>query len=223
MRAHGRSTPFADAHASFKSRGCFPSWYISSVRPRLKTRRRVSSSAFWERLFNCAENRAAGESAERSGRRVRTRGALPCQTWLIVGSGALQGSPERRSMLPIEEPEDDDGDEKRLSSIMTYLPSVRNMAVIIPYTSDIPCDPKGQRMWWAFLASSMVTFFGGLFIILLWRTLNYLWTVCCHCKGKKKVNPPMTPAFRSKVWTRFTDVFMILKTCDLKTRRMQIT
>lgn len=42
-------------------------------------------------------------------------------------------------------------------------------------------------MWWAFLASSMVTFFGGLFIILLWRTLKYLWTVCCHCKAKKKV------------------------------------
>ncbi|XP_058649323.1 calcium-activated potassium channel subunit alpha-1a-like isoform X6 [Onychostoma macrolepis] len=89
-------------------------------------------------------------------------------------------------MLPTEEPEDDDGDEKRLSTIMTYPSSVRNMAVIIPYTSDIPCDPKGQRMWWAFLASSMVTFFGGLFIILLWRTLKYLWTVCCHCKGKKK-------------------------------------
>ncbi|XP_043087131.1 calcium-activated potassium channel subunit alpha-1 isoform X6 [Puntigrus tetrazona] len=89
-------------------------------------------------------------------------------------------------MLPTEEPEDDDGDEKRLSTIMTYPPSVRNMAVIIPYTNDILCDHKGQRMWWAFLASSMVTFFGGLFIILLWRTLKYLWTVCCHCKRKKK-------------------------------------
>uniref|UniRef100_A0A8C1KVP5 Calcium-activated potassium channel subunit alpha-1 n=1 Tax=Cyprinus carpio TaxID=7962 RepID=A0A8C1KVP5_CYPCA len=60
------------------------------------------------------------------------------------------------------------------------------MDVIIPYTSDMPCDPRGQRMWWAFLASSMVTFFGGLFIILLWRTFKYLWTLCCHCKGKKK-------------------------------------
>uniref|UniRef100_A0A672P4I7 Calcium-activated potassium channel subunit alpha-1 n=1 Tax=Sinocyclocheilus grahami TaxID=75366 RepID=A0A672P4I7_SINGR len=93
-------------------------------------------------------------------------------------------------MLPIEEAEDDDGDEKLLSTIMTYQlaapSSVRNMDVIIPYTSDVPCDPRGQRMWWAFLASSMVTFFGGLFIILLWRTLKYLWMVCCHCKGKKK-------------------------------------
>uniref|UniRef100_A0A8C2E1T0 Calcium-activated potassium channel subunit alpha-1 n=1 Tax=Cyprinus carpio TaxID=7962 RepID=A0A8C2E1T0_CYPCA len=75
---------------------------------------------------------------------------------------------------------------KRLSTIMTYPPAVRNMAVIIPYTSDVPCDARGQRMWWAFLASSMVTFFGGLFIILLWRTFKYLWTLCCHCKGKKK-------------------------------------
>lgn len=61
------------------------------------------------------------------------------------------------------------------------------MNVIIPFTPDVLCDSNGQRMWWAFLASSMVTFFGGLFIILLWRTLKYLWTVCCHCNAKKKV------------------------------------
>ncbi|EPY84612.1 hypothetical protein CB1_000463032 [Camelus ferus] len=46
-------------------------------------------------------------------------------------------------------------------------------ALIIPVTMEVPCDSRGQRMWWAFLASSMVTFFGGLFIILLWRTLNF--------------------------------------------------
>ncbi|XP_074763285.1 calcium-activated potassium channel subunit alpha-1 isoform X25 [Athene noctua] len=60
-------------------------------------------------------------------------------------------------------------------------------ALIIPVTMEVPCDSRGQRMWWAFLASSMVTFFGGLFIILLWRTLKYLWTVCCHCGVKTKV------------------------------------
>ncbi|KAM9273413.1 calcium-activated potassium channel subunit alpha-1 isoform 8-T8 [Morus bassanus] len=60
-------------------------------------------------------------------------------------------------------------------------------ALIIPVTMEVPCDIRGQRMWWAFLASSMVTFFGGLFIILLWRTLKYLWTVCCHCGVKNKV------------------------------------
>uniref|UniRef100_A0A3B3UPQ8 Calcium-activated potassium channel subunit alpha-1 n=1 Tax=Poecilia latipinna TaxID=48699 RepID=A0A3B3UPQ8_9TELE len=60
------------------------------------------------------------------------------------------------------------------------------MNVVIPFSPDVPCDSSGQRMWWAFLASSMVTFFGGLFIILLWRTLKYLWTVCCHCNAKKK-------------------------------------
>uniref|UniRef100_A0A672GK81 Calcium-activated potassium channel subunit alpha-1 n=1 Tax=Salarias fasciatus TaxID=181472 RepID=A0A672GK81_SALFA len=67
-------------------------------------------------------------------------------------------------------------------------PSVQmtKMSVIIPFSPDVPCDNNGQRMWWAFLASSMVTFFGGLFIILLWRTLKYLWTVCCHCNAKKK-------------------------------------
>ncbi|XP_068597384.1 calcium-activated potassium channel subunit alpha-1a [Brachionichthys hirsutus] len=58
--------------------------------------------------------------------------------------------------------------------------------VIIPFSYEVPCDNNGQRMWWAFLASSMVTFFGGLFIILLWRTLKYLWTVCCHCNVKHK-------------------------------------
>ncbi|XP_029031370.1 calcium-activated potassium channel subunit alpha-1 isoform X21 [Betta splendens] len=58
--------------------------------------------------------------------------------------------------------------------------------VVIPFSSEVPCDNNGQRMWWAFLASSMVTFFGGLFIILIWRTLKYLWTVCCHCNIKSK-------------------------------------
>ncbi|XP_044192876.1 calcium-activated potassium channel subunit alpha-1-like isoform X1 [Thunnus albacares] len=63
---------------------------------------------------------------------------------------------------------------------------ISKMDMIIPFSPDVPCDSNGQRMWWAFLASSMVTFFGGLFIILLWRTLKYLWTVCCHCNAKKK-------------------------------------
>ncbi|XP_028278456.1 calcium-activated potassium channel subunit alpha-1a isoform X4 [Parambassis ranga] len=71
--------------------------------------------------------------------------------------------------------------------------------VVIPFSSEVPCDNNGQRMWWAFLASSMVTFFGGLFIILLWRTLKYLWTVCCHCNIKNKEaqkvnNPANNPA-----------------------------
>ncbi|XP_051968926.1 calcium-activated potassium channel subunit alpha-1-like isoform X1 [Xyrauchen texanus] len=155
---------------------------------------------FGGRVSGCPEIRRAAKRTGNSGRRARTpghtRGAArpPCQTWLIVGCVAPPGSPERRSMLPIEG--DDDGpDEKQLSTIMTnYIDkhlkagpsSVRKMNVIIPYTPDVPCDPNGQRMWWAFLASSMVTFFGGLFIILLWRTLKYLWRVCCHCKVKKK-------------------------------------
>ncbi|XP_043911460.1 calcium-activated potassium channel subunit alpha-1-like [Protopterus annectens] len=70
------------------------------------------------------------------------------------------------------------------ASSSVYVPKME--AVIIPMSADVPCDSNGQRMWWAFLASSMVTFFGGLFIILLWRTLKYLWTVCCHCNIKNK-------------------------------------
>ncbi|KAM8858870.1 calcium-activated potassium channel subunit alpha-1a isoform 5-T5 [Spinachia spinachia] len=71
--------------------------------------------------------------------------------------------------------------------------------VVIPFSSEVPCDNNGQRMWWAFLASSMVTFFGGLFIILLWRTLKYMWTVCCHCNIKPKeaqkvINPANNPS-----------------------------
>ncbi|XP_067876689.1 calcium-activated potassium channel subunit alpha-1a isoform X4 [Heterodontus francisci] len=58
--------------------------------------------------------------------------------------------------------------------------------VIIPIDAEAICDSNDQRMWWAFLASSMVTFFGGLFIILLWRTVHYLWAVCCHCGLKSK-------------------------------------
>ncbi|XP_047208318.1 calcium-activated potassium channel subunit alpha-1a isoform X18 [Girardinichthys multiradiatus] len=63
---------------------------------------------------------------------------------------------------------------------------ISKMDRVVIHTSEVPCDTYGQRMWWAFLASSMVTFFGGLFIILLWRTLKYMWTVCCHCNIKKK-------------------------------------
>ncbi|XP_065815306.1 calcium-activated potassium channel subunit alpha-1a isoform X2 [Labrus bergylta] len=79
--------------------------------------------------------------------------------------------------------------------------------VVIPFSSEVPCDNNGQRMWWAFLASSMVTFFGGLFIILLWRTLKYLWTVCCHCnikpKEAQKVNNPANN--QAAVGTKGTD------------------
>uniref|UniRef100_A0A670ZT55 BK channel n=1 Tax=Pseudonaja textilis TaxID=8673 RepID=A0A670ZT55_PSETE len=72
-----------------------------------------------------------------------------------------------------------------LNTASSSAPARAPNTLIIPITMEVPCD-SGQRMWWAFLASSMVTFFGGLFIILLWRTLKYLWTVCCHCGGKEK-------------------------------------
>ncbi|XP_062330900.1 calcium-activated potassium channel subunit alpha-1a-like isoform X9 [Osmerus eperlanus] len=83
---------------------------------------------------------------------------------------------------------------------------ISKMHVNIPFSPDVPCDSNGQRMWWAFLASSMVTFFGGLFIILLWRTLKYLWTVCCHCNAKKKrVHNPLGDGIK-RVGDKVTEV-----------------
>ncbi|KAG8135179.1 hypothetical protein E2320_008219 [Naja naja] len=91
-----------------------------------------------------------------------------------------------------------------LNTASSSAPARASNALIIPITMEVPCD-SGQRMWWAFLASSMVTFFGGLFIILLWRTLKYLWTVCCHCGGKEKLHlllkePGDQAALRSLEW-----------------------
>ena len=38
-------------------------------------------------------------------------------------------------------------------------------------------DPKcaGKRLWYVFLISSLITLFGGLFIIFFWRFLRYLF------------------------------------------------
>ncbi|CAI5774309.1 Hypothetical predicted protein [Podarcis lilfordi] len=93
-------------------------------------------------------------------------------------------------------------------------------AVIIPMTMEVPCD-SGQRMWWAFLASSMVTFFGGLFIILLWRTLKYLWTVCCHCGGKEKENS--TPAVLATWNESSTRLGLKTSRADKKANTMRVT
>ncbi|KAF7204272.1 transcript variant X5 [Nothobranchius furzeri] len=81
------------------------------------------------------------------------------------------------------------GDHKSIMAKNGGGPAVKDpsdhFTLFVP-SHDVRCDIANQKMWWAFLASSMVTFFGGLFIILLWRTLKYLWTVCCHCNAKKK-------------------------------------
>ena len=42
-------------------------------------------------------------------------------------------------------------------------------------TGKQSCDTE-HKQWYMFLASSLVTFLGGLFIILLWRAFNYM---CC--------------------------------------------
>uniref|UniRef100_F6QI54 BK channel n=1 Tax=Ciona intestinalis TaxID=7719 RepID=F6QI54_CIOIN len=41
---------------------------------------------------------------------------------------------------------------------------------------SISATCEGTRMWYAFLSSSLVTFFGGLLVILVWRIFNYM---CC--------------------------------------------
>ncbi|XP_067278475.1 calcium-activated potassium channel subunit alpha-1a isoform X16 [Pseudorasbora parva] len=121
----------------------------------------------------------------------------------MAGVGALAGAVQSFfSMLAVADGNGSYGSScSRMSNNINFNKnpdssvSISKMDVIIPFSPDVPCDNNGQRMWWAFLASSMVTFFGGLFIILLWRTLKYLWTVCCHCniksKEAQKVNNPV--------------------------------
>ncbi|KAJ3607666.1 hypothetical protein NHX12_024717 [Muraenolepis orangiensis] len=97
-------------------------------------------------------------------------------------------------------------DQFTADSPSSSLVRMAKLSVVIPFSPDVPCDSNSQRMWWAFLASSMVTFFGGLFIILLWRTLKYLWRVCCQCDAKKKK--------RKKVYAR-THTPLLKHTCQL--------
>lgn len=54
-------------------------------------------------------------------------------------------------------------------------------------SSDDEDQQPRPAVWWAFLASFMVTLFGGLFTIQLWWTLTYLCTVCWHWEGKTRV------------------------------------
>uniref|UniRef100_UPI00358DF9FE calcium-activated potassium channel subunit alpha-1-like isoform X3 n=1 Tax=Myxine glutinosa TaxID=7769 RepID=UPI00358DF9FE len=55
----------------------------------------------------------------------------------------------------------------------------------LPPGVGVSCEQR-PRMWWAFLASSLVTFFGGLLLILLWRGLAYTWAACCRCSSRSK-------------------------------------
>uniref|UniRef100_A0A8C6USS8 Calcium-activated potassium channel subunit alpha-1 n=1 Tax=Neogobius melanostomus TaxID=47308 RepID=A0A8C6USS8_9GOBI len=114
-------------------------------------------------------------------------GARPSRSWPGGGDYSWGRWSEWHRCLPVTPPEMPKSSRDRYSPDPSI--KISKMNVIIPFSPDVPCDSNGQRMWWAFLASSMVTFFGGLFIILLWRTLKYMWTVCCHCKAKKKVSP----------------------------------
>lgn len=136
-----------------------------------------------------------GTSGARERHCCAERAILKQYGWWL-GLGALAGALQGYSMLAVADRNLSRGGDGSSSRMTNSIPknsdssvSISRMDVIIPFSPDVPCDNNGQRMWWAFLASSMVTFFGGLFIILLWRTLKYLWTVCCHCSIKNKVNP----------------------------------
>ena len=48
---------------------------------------------------------------------------------------------------------------------------------------NLDVDCMGQRYWYAFLLSSLITFFGGLTIIIIWRFLTYI----CFGHGKRKL------------------------------------
>ena len=64
-------------------------------------------------------------------------------------------------------------DGKGKSSQSNFVPWVRE-SWRLGQSNGRPCEEV--RMWYAFLASSLVTFLGGLFIILQWRAFNYM---CC--------------------------------------------
>jgi hypothetical protein len=40
--------------------------------------------------------------------------------------------------------------------------------------SSLDMECGGQRYWYVFLMSSLVTFFGGLLIIFTWRVIRFL-------------------------------------------------
>ena len=52
---------------------------------------------------------------------------------------------------------------------------------------DLSC--AGQRYWYVFFVSSLLTFFGGIFIIFCWRLLSFvcygnLWQACKRSVGR---------------------------------------
>ena len=53
-------------------------------------------------------------------------------------------------------------------------------------------DPQcaGRRYWYAFLMSSLITFFSGIFFISCWRILKYIFfgNFCAKLKHDKSVN-----------------------------------
>ncbi|KAM8836255.1 calcium-activated potassium channel subunit alpha-1-like isoform 4-T4 [Spinachia spinachia] len=151
---------------------------------------------FFKGIYATSERGERIQQCAAAGRKERTRGQLRYRHGVPRSAFSITARPQTRPPGLSGTPWLAGDQWPRMSKRDRFNsdPSIHisKMNVIIPYSPDVPCDNNGQRMWWAFLASSMVTFFGGLFIILLWRTLKYLWTVCCHCNGKKKAHRIIT-------------------------------
>lgn len=45
----------------------------------------------------------------------------------------------------------------------------------LPYTSPSPVDCLSDRHWYAFLSSSLITFFAGLVLVLSWRIVSWIY------------------------------------------------
>ncbi|XP_078579378.1 calcium-activated potassium channel subunit alpha-1-like isoform X47 [Branchiostoma floridae x Branchiostoma japonicum] len=73
-------------------------------------------------------------------------------------------------------------------------------------TMDANCNQK-ERMWWAFLTSSFVTFVGGLVCILLWRLGAWLF-----CRVAEK--PPGEVVAQSPSTTKMQDTGVFVKSPD---------
>ncbi|XP_035670170.1 calcium-activated potassium channel subunit alpha-1-like [Branchiostoma floridae] len=73
-------------------------------------------------------------------------------------------------------------------------------------TMDANCNQK-ERMWWAFLTSSFVTFVGGLVCILLWRLGAWLF-----CRVAEK--PPGEVVAQSPSTTTMQDTGVFVKSPD---------
>lgn len=59
-------------------------------------------------------------------------------------------------------------------------------------TEPTVADCLTDRHWYAFLCSSLISFFAGLLCVLSWRICS--WTLCQFSSGSSKKSPPVMDA-----------------------------